>query len=97
MTGSALIWLGEIDRGLEWVERARALDPDDGGTLYNIACAYARAGRPDQALDTLERALDCAVTNLAWIANDPDWTSSEATPGSRSSSAVCADRGDSVC
>jgi adenylate cyclase len=66
--------LGEIDRGLEWVERARSLDPDDGGTLYNIACAYARAGRADQALDTLEDALDRAVTNLAWIANDPDWS-----------------------
>jgi TolB-like protein/Flp pilus assembly protein TadD len=73
MTGSALICLGEVDRGLEWVERARALDPEDGGTLYNIACAYARAGRPDEALDTLEQALDRAVSNLAWIANDPDW------------------------
>ena len=45
-----------------------------GGTLYNIACAYARAGRSDEALDTLEEALDRAVTNLAWIANDPDWS-----------------------
>jgi TolB-like protein/Flp pilus assembly protein TadD len=73
MTGAALIRLGEIDRGLEWVDRAAKLDPEDGGTLYNVACAYAQAGRPDQALDTLERALDRAVTNLAWIANDPDW------------------------
>jgi adenylate cyclase len=53
--------------------RQRALDPEDGGTLYNVACAYARAGRTDQALDTLERALDRTVTNLTWIANDPDW------------------------
>jgi len=73
MTGAALIRLGEIDRGLEWVNRARDLDPEDGGTLYNVACAYARAGRPDQALDVLERALGRAVTNLAWIVNDPDW------------------------
>jgi adenylate cyclase len=73
VTGSALIGLGEVDRGLDWVARARALGPEDGGTLYNIACAYARAGRPDQALDTLEQALDKAVTNLAWIVNDPDW------------------------
>jgi TolB-like protein/Flp pilus assembly protein TadD len=80
MTGSALICLGEIDRGLEWVERARALDPEDGGTLYNIACAYARAGRSEEALDTLERALDRAVTNLAWIANDPDWNALRGNP-----------------
>ena len=74
MTGNSLICLGEVGRGLEWVERARSLDPEDGGTLYNVACAYARAGRLDQALDTLEEALDRAVTNLAWIANDPDWS-----------------------
>lgn len=74
MTGNSLICLGEVDRGLEWVERARSLDPEDGGTLYNIACAYARAGRADQALDILEQALDRALTHLAWIANDPDWS-----------------------
>jgi hypothetical protein len=27
-----------------------------------------------QALDILERALDRALTNLAWIVNDPDWS-----------------------
>ena len=59
--------------GSNGVERARSLDPEDSGTLYNIACAYARAGRPAQALDTLEEAPDRALTNRAWIANDPDW------------------------
>ncbi len=75
LAGLDLIRLGETDRGLEWVERARQMDPDDGGTLYNIACAYALAGRSDTALDVLERALDSEITNLAWIANDPDWAS----------------------
>jgi serine/threonine protein kinase/Flp pilus assembly protein TadD len=75
LTGLCLIRLDERERGLEWVERARQMDPDDGGTLYNLACAYAVAGRPEQALDTLERALDKAVTNLAWITNDPDLVS----------------------
>jgi TolB-like protein/Flp pilus assembly protein TadD/tRNA A-37 threonylcarbamoyl transferase component Bud32 len=73
MVGTALIRLGEVARGLEWVDRALSLDPEDGGTLYNVACAYAQAGRTDLALDTLERALDRAVTNLPWIVNDPDW------------------------
>jgi serine/threonine protein kinase/tetratricopeptide (TPR) repeat protein len=72
MTGGSLIRLGERERGLEWVERARQMDPEDGGTLYNVACAYAVADRPEEALDTLELALDKAVTNLAWIANDDD-------------------------
>lgn len=73
LAGLDLIRLGEVERGLEWVERARQMDPEDGGTLYNIACGYALAGRADLALDLLERALDKEVTNLAWIANDPDW------------------------
>jgi adenylate cyclase len=80
MTGASLIRLGEIDRGLEWVNRAAKLDPDDGGTLYNIACAYAQAGQPDLALDTLERAIGQGITNLAWIANDPDWNTLRDTP-----------------
>jgi adenylate cyclase len=49
------------------------MDPDDGATLYNVACAYALAGLPDQALDTLEQTLGKAFTNLDWIMNDPDW------------------------
>jgi len=73
LTGQCLIRLDERERGLEWIERARQMDPNDGGTLYNIACAYAVAERADEALDTLEQALDRSITNLAWIANDPDW------------------------
>jgi TolB-like protein/Flp pilus assembly protein TadD len=80
LTGLSLIRMDERERGLEWVERARQMDPGDGGTLYNIACAYAVAGRPEQALETLELALDKAVTNLAWIANDPDLVSLRDTP-----------------
>ena len=75
MTGILLIRLDEPARGLEYLERALALDPSDGGTLYNVACGYALAGRSDQALDVLERAIDLAVTNLDWIAHDPDWES----------------------
>jgi adenylate cyclase len=75
MTGILLIRLGEPARGLEYLERALALDPADGGTLYNVACGYALAGRFDQALDVLEKSLDLAVTNRDWIAHDPDWES----------------------
>jgi serine/threonine protein kinase/Flp pilus assembly protein TadD len=73
MTGMALIRLDDPARGLEYLERALAMDPSDGGTLYNVACGYALAGRTEQALDMLEKAIDRAITNLDWIANDPDW------------------------
>jgi adenylate cyclase len=75
MAGLSHIRLNEVDRGLEWIEKAKRMDPSDPGTLYNVGCAYAIAGRSDQALDTLEQAIDRSVTNLAWISNDPDWDS----------------------
>ena len=73
MIGIELIRLDETARGLEYLERALEKDPSDGGTLYNVACGYALAGRTEQALDVLEKAIDKAITNLDWIANDPDW------------------------
>jgi Flp pilus assembly protein TadD len=72
--GLAYIRLGDVERGLEWVERARQMDPQDAAMLYNVACAYALAGRTDQALDVLEEALDHAMEIRAWISNDSDFS-----------------------
>jgi adenylate cyclase len=73
MIGMELIRIDDRERGLEYMERALALDPDDAGTLYNVACGYAIAGRPDRALDVLERAIEKGSVNLAWTTHDPDW------------------------
>ena len=79
-TGRNLICLGQIDRGLEWIERARRMDPHDGPTLYHVACAYAVVGRPAEALDILEQCLDAGFGNLDWISNDPDWAGVQDDP-----------------
>jgi adenylate cyclase len=73
MLGIELINEREIERGLEYLARARQLDPLDGGTLYNVACGYARAGKTEEALDLLAESIDRAVANRDWIVNDPDW------------------------
>jgi non-specific serine/threonine protein kinase len=73
MVGLELINEGAIERGLEYLDRARRLDPSDGGTLYNVACGYARSGKTEEALDLLAESIDRAVANRDWIANDPDW------------------------
>ena len=62
-----------MDRGLGWVQRARQLEPDEGPTLYRVACAYALAGRAEEALDVLEETLATGFSGPDWIANDPDW------------------------
>ena len=54
----AVASLGEQTKALDFVGRALAVDPDDAGVLYNIACAYASLGKPDDAISALERAVD---------------------------------------
>ena len=57
MGANGLVALGETARGLEWADRALALDPEDAMLLYNIGCIRAMAGAADGALDCLERSV----------------------------------------
>jgi non-specific serine/threonine protein kinase len=68
----ALIGVGEIERGLEWAERAVAIDPTDTGILYNVACTYSEAGQVDEAIDYLEKAVAGGFNQKEWIVNDGD-------------------------
>ncbi len=70
---AALIEAGEHDRAREWISRALAIDSDDPNTLYNCACAYAKLGNHEEALDLIEQVLRRAsVRYREWIANDSD-------------------------
>ncbi|MFH2056690.1 MAG: protein kinase, partial [bacterium] len=64
--------LGEQERGLEWAERALAIDLEDAGVRYNVACLFSLAGRADRALDCLEQAFAAGFGNIEWLDNDPD-------------------------
>jgi serine/threonine protein kinase/tetratricopeptide (TPR) repeat protein len=64
--------LGETERGLEWAARAVAIDPGDTGVLYNVACTYSGAGRVDEAIDYLEKAVAAGFSQKEWILNDGD-------------------------
>jgi adenylate cyclase len=68
----ALVQLGERDRGLEWTKRARAIDPEDPGVLYNVACAYAQLGERDAAMTCLEKAVQNGFGHHEWLENDSD-------------------------
>jgi hypothetical protein len=39
-------------------------------TLYNLACIYALAGRPDSALDCLETARALGFAHRNWVEHD---------------------------
>ncbi len=72
MGAVALCRLGESERGLEWAERAIAIDPDDAGIRYNVACLYALEGNRDRAIECLEDAVRAGFAHKDWVANDPD-------------------------
>jgi Zn-dependent protease len=62
---------GEFDLSAE----AGALAIARGGgphIAYNIACAHARAGRIDQALEWIKRAVDAGYSDLESLEKDPD-------------------------
>ena len=45
-----LTQMGERRRAPEWTRRALAIEPDDPGVLYNVACNYSLLGRPEKAI-----------------------------------------------
>jgi serine/threonine protein kinase/Tfp pilus assembly protein PilF len=70
MGANGLVALGETTRGLEWADRALALDPGDAMLLYNIGCIKSLAGAGDEALDCLERAVGAGFRFRDWMEHD---------------------------
>ena len=64
--------LGEVEKAINWAKRAHAIDPDDPGVLYNMACIYSLAGKIEQALDCFETAIQSGFASLEWIDSDLD-------------------------
>jgi serine/threonine protein kinase/Tfp pilus assembly protein PilF len=77
---NALCQLGERARSLDWARRALAIDPEDCGILYNIACVYALQGKSDEAIDCLDKAMTHAFWYRRWAQNDADLDSLRSHP-----------------
>jgi len=78
--GNSLCQLGERARCLDWSRRAVAIDPEDCGILYNVACTYALMGNPEESLDCLEKAMKHAFWYKRWAQQDPDLDSLRSHP-----------------
>jgi adenylate cyclase len=70
MGANGLVALGEFERGLEWARQALAMDPDEPMVLYNVACIQSLAGRVEDAIDSLERAVRNGLTQKGWLEHD---------------------------
>jgi tetratricopeptide (TPR) repeat protein len=63
---------GLVKRAVELDRRLVDLLPNDFLARYNLACSLARAGRPDEAIDALSRAILLGYDDLAHLEVDPD-------------------------
>jgi adenylate cyclase len=72
MGATALLSMGESERGLRWAERALELDPEEPMLLYNVGCVYSLAGELDRALSCLEKAVDSGSSYVDWLRQDSD-------------------------
>jgi tetratricopeptide (TPR) repeat protein len=70
LSAAALMRLGQRDQALERAQRAYAIDPEDAGVLYNLACIYALAGSSNEAIDHLDKAIKNGFGQREWLEND---------------------------
>ena len=53
----------------------RLATPDHAGTHYNLACAHARAGRPEVALEHARKAIELQEIFADYATKDDDLVS----------------------
>lgn len=69
-----------MNDALSLVRQAHAEDPGDSLILYNLACFSALAGKPDEALDALEKAVEAGFYAPRKISDDSDLASLRENP-----------------
>lgn len=72
MGAVALCRLGERAAGLQWAEKAQAIDPTDPGIRYNVACLFALEGEATRAIESLDAAVKAGFAHKNWVDKDPD-------------------------
>jgi TolB-like protein/tetratricopeptide (TPR) repeat protein len=81
MGANGLVGLGETEKAIEWLEKARERESEDPMLLYNAACIYALTGRGDEAVDCLKRAVKGGLRQKGWFDHDSDLDSIRSHPG----------------
>jgi tetratricopeptide (TPR) repeat protein len=72
---------GEPERAYEILAAADREHPDSPSVLYNLACAEALTGKPDEAVEHLRRAVELYAPFAEIARDDPDFDSIREHPG----------------
>ncbi len=72
--------IGDRERTIDYIRRSLAIDPEDSAILYNIACAYSLLGMSEEALSSLETAVDKGFGHKEWVEHDTDLDSIRENP-----------------
>ncbi len=69
---SLIVEGGEVERGLDMVQRAATLEPENPAFLDSVGWGFYRAGYPEEAVDWLERAIERQPGNpvITWHLGD---------------------------
>jgi len=71
---------GDLARAVDYDRRLVELQPEDFLARYNLACSLARAGRLEEAIDALSRAVLLGYDDLDHMESDPDLESLHTHP-----------------
>ena len=63
---------GFYQKGLEMDERLAQIRPDDSIVLYNLSCSYSLLHRMDEALATIQIAIDSGYKDFKLLEQDED-------------------------
>jgi tetratricopeptide (TPR) repeat protein len=85
----------DYDQAIEAFEQLLAETPDDGGVLYNLACAESLAGRSEDALSHLRRAVELESRFAELAEKDSDFDPIRDVPEFASAIAGKSDAGSS--
>lgn len=80
MAANGFVVLGEKEKGLEWLQLALSLEPDDAMLLYNAGCIFALAHMAEEALTCLERTVEAGLKQLEWYEHDSNLDSLRTHP-----------------
>lgn len=90
--GFSFLLLKNYPQAIHHFEIAARINPEDELTLYNLACACSLAGKPEKALDALEKSVEAGFNDPDHMEHDEDLDAIRELDGYKRILELCRDR-----